>query len=398
MSPRATVAVPSDAVQGFVAAGFEAVAEEFRRNLTERGDSGAAFAAFAGGRLVVDLWGGLAAPERPRAWERNTIAAIFSGTKGLLATGLLVLVERGSLELDQPVCVYWPEFAAQGKSDVLVRHLVSHQAGLPGITTAVSAREATDASRMAQLLASQATIHRPGSRFYYHALTFGWLCGELIRRVDGRGAGRFFAEEVAGPLGLDAWIGLPEEQEGRVATMRSDAGFGSRKPGQEGSQTDPVAWSIWENPRRFEAGSLAVNARFWRAAEVPASNGIASARAIARLYGCLARGGEIDGTRLLLPATLELGRQRLTQDVEPYLQKPMAFGVGFELQTVRQPFGPATTAFGHSGAGGSVHGAWPDLQTGFSYLTNTLRELPHADPRSDSLLRSLYRAATSASR
>jgi CubicO group peptidase (beta-lactamase class C family) len=395
MSAR-TTAKPALAAGSFVAEGFEPVAAEFRRNLNERGDRGAAFAAFVDGRPVVDLWGGIADEKSGRPWRPETIAAIFSGTKGFVATCLLVLIERGQIDLAEPVCAYWPEFAAQGKSDILVRHVVSHQAGLPGLTTPVSVEEAADSERMASLLAGQSAICPPGARFYYHALTFGWLCGELVRRVDGRSVGRFFAEEVARPLGLDAWIGLPVEYEDRVAVMRSDAGFGPRKGGGvAASGLDPIAWSIWENPPRFEAGELAANTRAWRAAEVPGSSGVASARAVARLYGCLARGGEIDGVRVLSPGTPALGCRCLTNDIEPYLEKPMAFGVGFELQTVRMQFGPARTAFGHAGAGGSVHGAWPELATGFSYLTNTLREPPPVDPRADSLLRSLYEAVAS---
>jgi CubicO group peptidase (beta-lactamase class C family) len=378
------------AVHGFATAGFEAVSQEFARNMTERGDIGAAFSAVVDGKVAVDLWGGLADRPRELAWRHDTIAGIYSGAKGFVAVCLLLLIERRQLHLDKPVSFYWPEFAANGKGRILVRDVVSHQAGLPGLTTPVTAEEATDGPRMARLLAGQPALEEPGARLRYHALTFGWLCGELIRRIDGRGVGRFFSEEVAAPLGLSAWIGLPEEHEERVAFLERGPGFGShaRTSGGTGAD-DRVAWSIWENPPRFSVEPLPANSRFWRAGEVPAGNGVASARSVARLYGCLARGGEIDDVRLLSPEIIDLGVTCLARGVEPLLDKPMAYGVGFQLQTDGAPFGPADIAFGHNGAGGSVHGAWPKLRTGFSYVTNTLREFDGIDPRSASLLRAL---------
>lgn len=380
---------------GFARPGYEPVAAAFVRNFGERDELGAAFAAWCDGEAVVDLWAGVAERSTARPWREETLAPVFSGSKGLLATCLLLLVERGQLDLDAPACAYWPEFAARGKDGILVRHLVSHRAGLPGLTTPVSVEEATDPVRMASLLAGQAAIAPPGSWFYYHALTFGWLCGELVRRIDGRTAGRFFAEEVADRLGLEAWIGLPAEQEERVAVVEGEAGLEAREDREAACDSDPIAWSIWENPPRFEAGSLAANMRVWREAEVPASSGVASARSMARLYGCLARGGELDGIRILDPATLELASTPLTCGLEPILEKQMCFGVGFELQNSRLSFGPAREAFGHTGAGGSVHGAWPGLATGFSYVTNSLREFPVVDPRSEALLGALHEAVSS---
>ena len=380
------------AVHGSIAPGFEAVAEAFARNVSERGEVGAAFAAVVDGEPAVDLWGGMADRDRGCPWERDTIAGLFSGTKGLVATCLLLLIERGALALEQPVAAYWPEFGAQGKRQVLVRHLVSHQAGLPGLTTPVTAEEAADDRRMAALLAAQPALARPGGSFWYHALTFGWLCGELIRRVDGRSVGRLLHDEVAVPLGLDAWIGLPEREEPRVAVLVREQGFGSQPRDRDASAGDPVAWSIWANPPRFATEPLPANERFWHAAEIPGSNGIASARAMARLYGCLARGGEIDGVQLLSPPAVALGARHIVARVDPFLRKPMAFGIGFQLQTQAAPFGPAPVAFGHPGTGGSVHGAWPHARTGFSYVTNALFEREGPDPRAAALLDALHEA------
>src|SRR6185436_5278266 len=216
-------------VHGFVAPGFEPVVEAFERNLTERGEAGAAFAAVADGTPVVDLWGGDADRMGGRPWQEDTIAGMFSGTKGLVATCLLLLIERGTLQLEARVADYWPEFAAHGKDGIRVRHLVSHQAGLPGITTPLTFQEAADDVRMARLLADQPAVWAPGERLCYHAMTFGWLCGELIRRIDGRSVGRFFREEIGEPLRLDAWIGLPAEEEPRVAVLETGEGFGTQR-------------------------------------------------------------------------------------------------------------------------------------------------------------------------
>jgi CubicO group peptidase (beta-lactamase class C family) len=378
--------------QGHVAPGFERVAEEFARNFAERGELGGAFAAYVDGVPVVDLWGGLADRRRALPWRRDGLVGVFSGTKGLVATCLLILIERGQIALDAPVCRYWPEFAANGKQDVLVWHAVSHRAGLPGLTTPVSVEEATDDVRMAGLLARQAPAVPVGRWHCYCAMTFGWLCGELVRRVDGRSVGRFFAEEVARPLGLELWIGLPEEHESRVAVLEWEDE--SAAPA-EAARDDPIAWSVWRNPPRFSSAGLAANRRCWHAAEIPATNAIGSVRSIARLYGCLARGGQIDDLRLLTPATVELGRRCLTRGHDPYLDESMAFGVGFQLQNGASNLGSPSDAFGHGGAGGSIHGAWPSEGVGFSYATNLFRDDRSPDPRAQALLTALREAISS---
>jgi CubicO group peptidase (beta-lactamase class C family) len=386
---------PAD-ISGHVAPGFAPVADEFARNVTERGEVGAAFTAVVDGEVVVDLWYGLADRDRGIAWEHDTLSVIFSGTKGLVATCLLLLIERGQLDLEAPVSTYWPEFAAAGKEDILVRHVVSHQAGLPGVTTPLSIEDVADHLRMAQLLADQRALSPPAQVVSYHAWTFGWLCGELIRRVDGRSVGRLFREDVAEPLDLDIWIGLPERHEQRVAVLQRTADFGSELPPYDPAlptERDRILWSIVANPpRAFDDGCLAANTRLWHAAEIPAALGIGTASSIARLYGCLARGGEIDGVRVLSPATLALGRQCLARGDDPYLDRPLGFGVGFQVGTELMDLGAPTDAFGHGGAGGSVHGAWPSLETGFSY---TLNLLGASDEKGLALLDALHQAVVS---
>ena len=379
-------------IHGFVSSGFERVAEAFAGNFAGEVEAGAAFAAYVDGEVVADLWGGLADRSRDRRWERDTLVGIFSGSKGMVATCILLLLERGLLDLDTPVGHYWPEFAARGKDRVLVRDVVSHQARLPGLETPVTLAEATDDVRMASLLAEQSQIAVPLAGPRYHAVTFGWLCGELVRRVDGRSIGRFLREEIAEPLDLDVWIGLPEEQEHRVAVIERSSDFGIENSEMgAGRDTEPVRWSIWSNPPRFADGQLAANDRRWHAAEIPATNGIVTARSLGRLYGCLARGGTIDGVRLLAPETIDSGRRCITRGTDPDIGA-MAVATGYELQTENMVFGPPPDAFGHTGAGGSVHGAWPSLRTGFSYSPNMLGSMGPGDPRAKALLDSLHAA------
>jgi CubicO group peptidase (beta-lactamase class C family) len=206
-------------VHGFVAAGFEPVRDAFARNFTEHGEVGAACCVYLRGEPVVDLHGGLADAASGRAWQPDTLQLVFSATKGVTATCVLMLAERGAIDLDAPVARYWPEFAANGKSAIPVRWLLSHRAGLAAIEGDFTLDEALSWDPVAAALAAQAPLWEPGTKHGYHLRSYGWLLGELVRRVDGRTVGRFLADEIAGPLGLDLWIGLPEEQEARVSTI-----------------------------------------------------------------------------------------------------------------------------------------------------------------------------------
>jgi CubicO group peptidase (beta-lactamase class C family) len=373
--------------QGFVAPGFEAVAEEFARNFTLRGDVGAAFAATHQGTPVVDLWGGNTAPGVP--WTADTLQVIYSGTKGLMAACVLKLIERGQLELNAPVSRYWPEFAAADKGRVLVRHVVSHAAGLPGIRAALTAADYTDHERMEALLAAQPLAQDPNAFHCYHPVTIGWLLGGLIRRIDGRTIGRFFAEEIAGPLGLSAFIGLPEAQEYRVGKIELGPGmlpFEEAFPSEQ--RADPTFVSAWGNPPLFPA-DLPWNTRAYHAAEIAGAGGIADARSMARFYGAMTLGGGLDGVVVLRPETVALGRSELSRFMDPYIAEAMAFGVCWALQTPQGRFGPAPDAFGHSGAGGSIHGGWPIEKVGFSYVMNQMRADPE-DLRSRHVLKRLH--------
>jgi CubicO group peptidase (beta-lactamase class C family) len=372
--------------QGFVAPGFEAVAEEFARNFTVRHDLGAAFAATHEGKLVVDLWGGSAAPGVP--WTADTLQVIYSGTKGLMAACVLKLIERGQLDLNAPVARYWPEFAQADKSRVLVRHVVSHAAGLPGIRTPLTAADYTDHERMEALLAAQPLPPDPNAFHCYHPVTIGWLLGALVRRIDGRTIGQFFADEVATPLGLDAWIGLPAAQEHRVGKIELGPDMAPYETFPPEQRADPTFASTWGNPPLFPT-DLPWNTRAYHAAEIAGAGGIANARSMARYYGAMTLGGTLDGVQILKPETITLGRAELSRFMDPYIAEAMAFGICWALQTPQTRFGPAPTAFGHSGAGGSIHGGWPTERVGFSYVMNQMRADPE-DLRSRHVLRRLY--------
>ena len=375
----------SNGPTGMVAAGFERVQEEFLGNFTERGEAGAAFAAVLDGRPVVDLWGGLADKASGQKWSENTLQLVWSGTKGFVAVCILMLIERGLVDLDATVARYWPEFARNGKAGVLVKHVLSHTAGLPGLHDAASNEQFVDCQVMARLLEDERPIWAPGSHLYYHSFTYGWLCAELVRRTDGRSIGRFFADEVAGPLGLELWIGLPAELEPRLSTLHLWPQW--NQSAAEGS--DPVRRQVWTGPPLVLGEPLPWNTRTFHAAEIPGANAIGTARSIARLYGCLARGGEIDEVRLLRSDTVQLGQKCLATGRDAITGSPRAFGVGFALQTDAQPFGPVVSAFGHGGAGGSMHGAWPVERIGFSYSMNEMRD-ELIDSRAQALLRALH--------
>jgi CubicO group peptidase (beta-lactamase class C family) len=376
------------AIEGFVAPGFEPVAAAFAANFSEGGEVGAAFAVHRDDGIIVDLWGGLADSGDSRGWSRDTLQLIFSGTKGLVAMCILMLIDRGELDLDAPVYRYWPEFAAGGKEVVTVREAVSHAARIPGVSTPLTPEAVADDRRMAIELASQPLFTDPRARHAYHALTYGWLCGELVRRIDGRSVGRFFADEIATPLGLEVFIGLPAALEPRVSRLQLASNWGVA-PAFDASavERDELMKAVWGNPPLFGPEPLHWNSPTYHQAEIPAANGIGTARDIATLYGSL--------DKLLSPEVILLGRTVLEERHDPLLDEPQAFGVGFELQTGNRMFGPPADAFGHTGAGGSTHGAWPEQHIGFSYAMNLMRDdQPTGDERPRRLLEALYGCLT----
>jgi CubicO group peptidase (beta-lactamase class C family) len=381
---------------GFVADGFSAVREEFERNFSERGEVGAAFSLAWRGETLVDLYCGIADPGSGAEWRGDTLTVIFSGTKSLTGLCVLMLVDRGLIDPGAPVAAYWPEFAAAGKKEITVAQVMSHQARMPGVRTKVSEAEILDAEAMASILAAQPAESDPRAAFIYHPLTYGWICSELVRRVDGRTLGEFFRRDVAEPLELEIWIGLPATYESRVATLVYGAEWGTMLPAPEVFEADELLARVWSNPPLLPADHNPWNSRSFHAAGVPGAGAIGSAAALARLHAQLAAGGEVDGSRLISEPTLRLAQQVFSRRQDPLLDEPQAFGLGFELQNEVNKFGPARAAFGHSGAGGSIHGSWPGLELGFSYCMNEMRSETPVDRRAAALLDSAYHAALDA--
>jgi CubicO group peptidase (beta-lactamase class C family) len=376
-------------IDGWVAPGFEPVREAFEINFTDHGELGAAFAATLHGAPVVDLWGGIANSPDSTPWTRDTLQVVFSGTKGLVATCVLMLADRGLIDVGAPVATYWPEFAANGKADVTIAEVMSHKARLPAVRTPLRPTDLADGRRLAELLAAQPQETDARAATAYHGLTYGWLAGELVRRVDGRTVGRFLQEEVAGPLDLETWIGLPPELEGRVAQLARDPGWLPTAT-DDMFDRDDLLRATYQNPG-LHGDEFGFNSPAFHQCEMPGANGISTARSMARFYGCLAGGGELDGTRLLRTATLELGLRPLS-DRHDALQGDYhhVFAVGFQLQNDSRIYGPPADAFGHSGAGGSIHCAWPTQGIGVSYAMNLMRNSNLRDPRSISPMDALF--------
>jgi CubicO group peptidase (beta-lactamase class C family) len=375
-------------IDGRTAPGFERVREAFAANFAEGLEVGSAFAAYRDGEMLVDLWGGEADRERGLPWREDSLQLIFSGSKGLTAICILMLIDRGLVELDAPVARYWPGF---GKPEILVRNILSHTARLPGIEEPLTWGDLLDDAGMARRLERQPPFADPRAEMTYHPITYGWLCGELLRQVDGRSLGRFFADEVAKPLGLEIWFGLPEAEELRVTTLLSGPGWATTKdnklPTPEEVGADPLQTAIWYNPPLFGPSFTVWNSRALHAVEMPGANAIATARSVARLYSIIASGGG----RLMRPDTVRRGTQTLAEAIDRLNGERCRYGAGFSLQTETNPYGPHPDGFGHGGAGGSLHGGWPSRGIGFSYAMNQL--VDGVDIRAARLLDALAQAA-----
>jgi CubicO group peptidase (beta-lactamase class C family) len=369
--------MPTPPVGGHCDPRFEKVRRAFEASFAD--EVGAAVAVTLDGEPVVDLWGGWADEAARKPWERDTLVNVYSTTKGMTAICAHKLIEQGRLDVDEPVATYWPEFAAAGKQDLPVRYLLSHKAGLPAVARPLDADAWYDWELATAALAEQEPWWKPGEKHGYHAITFGFLVGEVVRRISGRSLGTFFREEVAEPLGLDFHIGLDAKHDARVADMIPIPPAPADAPVPDGplgqmmkDMADPttLTGAAFSNPR-LAAGAM--NTREWRAAEIPAANGHGTARALARVYGALSRGGEIDGVRILEPATIEGAIEEQSFGPDAVLgQLPMRFGLGFMLRQDLMPLGPNPRTFGHPGAGGSVGFADPDARIGFGYTMNKM--------------------------
>jgi CubicO group peptidase (beta-lactamase class C family) len=377
-------------IQGRVHPRYSKVRDVFAAQFASGAEIGAAVSFTVDGEPVVDLYAGHADPARTRPWTRDTISHVYSVTKGMTALCAHRLLERGALELDVPVARYWPEFAQAGKGAIPVRWLLSHRAGLPALRTLLPPESLYDWHAMCGALAAAPPCIEPG-RLGYHPVTFGWLVGELVRRVDGRSLGRFFREEIAAPLGADFHIGLGPAEEKRAADITLLAPppevaevFSGKRAGEP-----PLLMLAFVNP----SGTGDHNSPAHRRAEIPAINGHGNAAALARIYGALARGGEVDGVRVLSRAALERARALEAEASDALLGVPLRMGLGFWLT---QPgvdgfaFGPNPGAFGHPGAGGGLGFADPEARVGFGYVTNRMGCSLAVDARPAALLDAFY--------
>ncbi|MFE9685053.1 serine hydrolase domain-containing protein [Streptomyces sp. NPDC006285] len=395
-------------VNGTVAEGFEPVRTAFVRNFEVLGDRGAAVAVYRDGHKVVDLWAGTkdidgagtGSGTGPEPWERGTAQIVRSATKGVAAAVLLLLHQRGQVDLDAPVGEYWPEFKAAGKERVLVRHVLSHRAGLPVLDRPLTAEESLDPLRGAEAVARQAPVWEPGTDHGYHALTYGWLTGELVRRVTGAGIGDWIAGEIAGPLGADLWVGLPAREAGRagrvgrIETREADGGGALR------ARPKRSVVAAYEDPDSLTRRAFAAISPFpdqndpaYRAAALPATNGVATADGLARFYAALI--GEVDGgARLFTPETLAAARAEESAGPDRVLVITTRFGLGYMLHGSASPF-LGTGSFGHPGRGGSLGFADPGSGIAFGYVTNGFRKTVTADPRAQALVRAVRTALSS---
>jgi CubicO group peptidase (beta-lactamase class C family) len=369
--------VTEAAVQGLCEPGFERVREALAETLASGSEVGAALAVYVGKRAVIDLWAGHADAARTRPWTRDTIVNLFSVGKAVSAVCALRLVEAGLLDLDAPVADYWPEFAQEGKGRIKVRHLLTHQAALPAVARRLPPGAWSRWDVMTEALAAQAPWWEPGQGHGYHVNTQGFLIGEIVRRITGKTLGAYLRESLAGPAGIDFFIGFGPELDGRCAELLPQPASAEGEELRRQLSVDPgnlsglplMRVNAYRNPPEI-SGTGVANTRQWRAAEVPSTNGHGNARAVARLYSALAGDGTLDGVRVLRPETVARAAEEQVYGEDIVLQRPTRFGLGFQLTMAERPLGPNPRAFGHFGAGGSLGFADPDARLAFAYAMN----------------------------
>jgi CubicO group peptidase (beta-lactamase class C family) len=403
-------------VNGEVAAGFEPVRDAFVRNFTDHGEVGASVCIVVDGETKVDLWAGTTDRDDGDPWTADTLVNVYSSTKGLTALCANILADQGLLDLDAPVTEVWPEFGQVGKESMPVRYLLTHQAGLPVVDEDLPEHATLDWERMIGALERQAPVWEPGSTQGYHAVTFGWLVGEVVRRVLGAASfGEALRQLVTGPLDLDFHVGLPDSEHHRVARLVRDApglvGVG-KSDGVDPGKRPAFARGNEELQRLIEAytspDSLAMrslglaspphapsnNDPSWRRAQVPAANGHGNARALARVYGALSRGGEIDGVRVISAEGVARAATEQVCGPDAVLVMPTRRSLGFMMPVPGQPDRRGPRSFGHAGAGGSIGYADPDRGLGFGYAMNRMWPggFMAPDPRAQSLVAAVHEA------
>jgi len=374
-------------IHGTCAAGYEAVREAFAGNFAERGEIGASVAVAAGGEPVVNLWAGWADPGRTRGWQEDTLTNVWSTTKAMTSLCAHILIDRGELDQDAPVARYWPEFAAAGKAEIPVRWIMGHKSGLTGLSVPVSVEDYYDWEKITGLLARQEPLFPPGSTTGYQAITFGFLVGEVIRRITGQSCGTFFGSEIAGPLGADFHIGLPGTELDRCSELQGVRPTEDEQAAlaQAYANAAPAAQAALLNPAL--TGDEA-NADDWRMAEIPAANGHGTALGLVTVFGTLTDGSE----RLISAKTLQTARTGQGRFTDLVLGFPVEFGLGIALSGPEGHCGPNPIAFGHDGFGGSTVCADPEAGVAFAYVMNRMGMSLVDDPRKMALIDAVYRS------
>jgi CubicO group peptidase (beta-lactamase class C family) len=380
-------------VDGEVADGFGPVADAFRANFADADEVGAAVAVYAGGDLVVDLWGGTADPAVGSPWQRDTVSLIASCSKGIVTLCVYTLVQDGLLDLDAPVARYWPEFAQNGKQDITVRTTLSHRAGLPTVEAELGFEQMLAWTPVIDALAAQAPMWEPGTGFFYHALTFGWLGGEIIRRISGQLPGDFLRSRLTGPLGLDTWIGLPADQLGRLApvidatpstdpaVLADEAEYARTEAAAIGERSITLDGALMPPGGRW---STAFNRPALAQAQIPGANGISTARGLAGLYSAA-----VYGPDRFLRAESVTDALVVRSAGAPLFGGPAGdrWGTGFVVSTPGASAMLGPRSFGHGGAGGKAAFGDDSHGIGFAYLNNWMGTVP--DDRADRLIRAL---------
>lgn len=385
-------------IAGSYAPRFRAVADGFAANFARHGEVGASVCITHEGETVVDLWGGRFVPDAPAAWNADTVSIVFSSTKGATALCAHILADRGLLDLDAPVGEYWPEFACKGKEKATVRMMLDHSAGVPVVREPLAKGAVNDWDLMCGRLANEEAFWEPGTRHGYHALTFGWTVGELVRRVSGRSLGTFFRDEVAKPLGLDFWIGTPELIESRVSPIIQF------RP-EKGAPLSPLAELALADRSSipalflFNDGGFNPNRRDCHASEIGGANGITNARGLAGMYAPLANGGSLRGVKLVSAGAIaRMGQVSMATHLDETLRVPTRFALGYMKSMDNRRRGNignmilSERAFGHVGAGGSIGFADPSCRLSFGYTMNRMGDGILLNARGQGLVDAAYRS------
>lgn len=398
-------------VAGTVKPGFERVAEAFAENFERKGEVGASVCLTVGGETVVDLWGGVAEQKTGKPWTRDTLSIVFSCTKGATALCAHVLASRGDLDIDAPVAELWPEFARHGKERVTTRMMLDHSSAVPAVRAKVKEDGPYDWTYMTGRLADEVPFWEPGTRNGYHGFTFGWTVGEMVRRASGKSLGAFFRDEIADPLGLDFWIGLPEEMEPRVAPIVPHVykAADAVTPFMRDLATDKesIAALFYFNNGAWRSGGA--NSRAGHAAEIGAANGITNARGLAGMYAPLANGG---GNLVDAKTLARMGEVSMATHDDATLRIPTRFALGFmkSMDNRRRSLAATLwgedcdsvilggTAFGHVGAGGSLGFADPAAGLSFGYTMNRMGPGLLMNERGQALVDAAYRSLGYASK